>query len=200
MGYFVPGMIKHIFSILLFLAGSSAYAQFTVSIHWQRASTGNTGDTIYYDRERLLDWEDFKGIPVENSLAAAITESGFGYRMAMNSFNGRMNVNITVQCYFNKRKSWVKTGMNSDYALTHEQHHFDITYINTCLFIQKLRAAKFTQENYTSLVNKIHDECYNALEKMQDDYDGQTMNGRSRRMQANWNKKIDRELESLVIN
>jgi hypothetical protein len=191
-------MIKYFFSILLFLPGSSVYAQFTVSIQWQKPKSG--GDTIYYNPDRKLDWEDFKGVPVDNSIAAAITESGFGYRMSMNSINGKTNVSITVMCYFNKRRSWVKQGMNTDYALTHEQHHFDITYINTCLFIQKLRAAKFTADNFAALVDKIHDECYNALDKMQDEYDGQTMNGRLRREQFAWNKKIDQQLESLITN
>lgn len=90
--------------------------------------------------------------------------------------------------------------MNSDYALMHEQHHFDITYINACLFIQKLKAAHFTSNNYEVLVDQIHDECYEALGKMQDDYDGQTMNGRLPKVQLSWNKKIDKELSLLITN
>ena len=70
----------------------------------------------------------------------------------MNSYNNKTNVVITVFCYFNKKKSWVKKNMDSDYALTHEQHHYDITYINTCLFIQKLKQAQFNRGNYDYLV------------------------------------------------
>jgi hypothetical protein len=188
------------FLILLFTAQAVSFAQFTVSIHWYQDATEGRGDTIHYDTGRKLEWDDFKGRPDNRSMAAAITESGFGYRMAMQSVNGRTNVVITVFCYFNKKKSWVKENMDTRYALTHEQHHFDITYINTCRFVQKLKTAKLTAANFQSLVESIHDECYNALEAMQNEYDGQTSNGRIRNMQTVWNKKIDSLLASLVIN
>ena len=90
--------------------------------------------------------------------------------------------------------------MDTDYALLHEQHHYDITYINACLFIQKLKEAQLNPSNYDYLVEKIHDESFKALEKMQDDYDGQTSNGRINRMQYAWNKKIDQQLEALLID
>ena len=192
-------MIKNTLLIILFLASSSAYAQFTVTIKWQPIK-GHSGDTIYYDPERKLEWDDFKGMPVAASPAVAITESGFGYKMSMNSFNHKTNVVITVYCYFSKRHSWVKKDMDSEYALLHEQHHYDITYINACLFIKRLKEAQFNSGNYDYLVEKIHDESFSDLQKMQDDYDGQTSNGRINRMQSFWNKKIDQQLETIVIN
>lgn len=198
MGYFVISMIKYFLGIGLLLMSSISYAQFIVFVEWQQSK--NSGDTIYYNPDEKLVWEDFKGTPVSNSIAAAITESGFGYRMSMKSVNGKTTVNITVLCYFNKRNSWVKPGMDSDYALTHEQHHFDITYLNAYLFMQKLKTAHFTSNNYQALIDQIHDECYEALSKMQDDYDGQTSNGRLRQAQLSWNKKIDRQLDSLITN
>jgi hypothetical protein len=193
-------MKKQFLFILLLVAGCVSYAQFTVSINWYEGNAGEKNDTIYYDHDRKLEWNDFKGWPDHNSMAAAITESGFGYRMSMQSKNGRINIEITVYCYFNKKRSWVKRGMDTNYALTHEQHHFDITYINTCLFIVKLKAASFTAGNYVSLVDTIYDDCYEALRKMQDEYDGQTSNGRSKKIQADWNKKIDRMLAGFIIN
>jgi hypothetical protein len=191
-------MTRYFLILIFFFAGISANAQFIVNIQWQKP--GSKGDTIYYDPEKKLEWDDFKGKPTGNSVAAAITESGFGYRMSMNSVNGRMEVNITVMCYFNKKGSWVRDGMDSDYALTHEQHHFDITYINSRLFMEKLRKADINRVNYTSIVDKIHDECYEALGKMQDAYDGETMNGRFNRAQYAWNKKIDKQLAEITTN
>jgi len=199
-GVIFNSMIKYILAIILFLLNSPACAQFTTLIQWQEAKTANSGDTISYDSNRKLNWSDFQGRPDANSPAAAITESGFGYRMSLQTVNNRTNMIITVFCYFNKKKSWVKAGMKTNYALLHEQHHFDITYINTCLFIQKLKAAHFTVQNYASLVNKIHDECFAELDKMQDEYDGQTKNGRISREQSAWNKKIDQLLESITTN
>jgi hypothetical protein len=193
-------MIKNILVVIFVLSAVSVKAQVSINIKWQNIKPGYTGDTIYYESKRRLTWPDFKGMPDAASFAAAITESGFGYQLAMQSLNGKTTISITVYCYFNKNKSWVKKGMNNDYALLHEQHHFDITYINTCIFIQKLRAAKFTRSNYNSLSAQIHDECFSALDNMQNQYDGETSNGRKKEVQAYWNKKIDQQLASLITN
>ncbi len=193
-------MIKNFLFIFLFLLSSAAFGQFTVTIKWQKIIPGNERDTIYYEPGRKLTWNDFKGSPVANSPAAAMTESGFGYRMTMNAYNNKTNVVITVFCYFNKNNSWVRKNMDSDYALVHEQHHYDITYINACLFVKKLKQAYFDKGNYNYLVEKIHDESFALLEKMQDDYDGQTKNGRIDRLQYAWNKKIDQQLAAIPIN
>lgn len=193
-------MIKYFLSLSMLLFCSFSFAQLTATIRWYNPGTDNPGDTIYYNENKKLVWKDFKGRPDNNRMAAAITESGFGYRMSMQYLNGRTNIVITVFCYFNKKKSWVKRDMDTDYALVHEQHHFDITYINTCLFIQKLNAARFTATNYASLVDSIHDECYNAMNTMQDEYDGQTSNGRIKKIQFDWNKKIDSMLGGLTTN
>lgn len=193
-------MINNSILILLLLAGSSVYAQVRVTVKWQPVKPGNPGDTIYYDPSYKLTWDDFRGRPDRASPAAAITESGFGYKMSMQSRNNKADIVITVFCYFNKQHSWVKKNMDTDYALLHEQHHYDITYIYACLFVQKLKEARITLKNYDSIVEKIHDESFEALDKMQNDYDGQTSNGRINRVQYAWNKKIDQQLAALFIN
>jgi hypothetical protein len=103
----------------------------------------------------------------------------------------------TVYCYFSRLNSWVKKGGESDYALNHEQHHFDVTYITAFLFFQKLKAAKFTRINYNTLLEKLYSESSRDLEKMQNDYDGQTRNGRLKNIQSNWNGTIEKQLDLL---
>ena len=193
-------MKKFPFLIAALLVCTVSFAQFTTTIQWYDGGGTHRGDTIYYNPDQKLRWDDFRGRSGQNSMAAAITESGFGYRMSMQSTNGRTQVVIIVYCYFNKRNSWFRKNMNTDYALTHEQHHFDITWINTCLFVKKLKAAKLTTGNYSAVVDSIYDECYDSLDSMQDEYDGQTSNGRIRKVQGAWNRKIDKMLAELVIN
>jgi hypothetical protein len=176
-------MIKNISFITFLLFVFSAKAQVTVNIQWQDLKTSYADNLIQYDSNRKLAWPDFKAQSVAGSPAAAVTESGFGYQLAMQSSNNKTKINIIVYCYFDKNKSWVKDGMNNDYALLHEQHHFDVTYINTCLFIQKLRTAKINRSNYAALVQQIHDECFSAMQKMQNEYDGETSNGRKKEVQ-----------------
>ena len=189
--------MKYYFIAFLILLNTDIYCQVTTTVQWQINAKPEVRDTIYYSSERKLKWTDFRGRPDNNSIAAAITSSGFGFIFGMKSRNNVTVINITVFCFYNKSNSWVKTGMQSEYALLHEQHHFDITYIGACLFIKRLREARFMLGNYSSLVEKINTDCNRAMEKMQNEYDGDTHNGQLRNIQAEWNKKIDTQLLSL---
>ena len=193
-------MLKKNFLIIFCLIAVSSQAQFTVTIKWLPVKAAGNRDTIYYNTDQKLNWADFKGTPDAASPAAAVTESGFGYRMNMNATGNKMEVVVFVFCYFDKNKSWVKKNMNTEYALTHEQHHYDVTYINACRFINKIRNAQLNRGNYNYLIEKAYDESFEALGNMQDAYDGQTSNGRIKTMQLAWNKKIDDELAAIITD
>ena len=186
--------MKKLFLFLLLSTGLSGFAQVTVSVNWLQRAPSNS-DTIFYNPDKKLTWPDFKGKAGSPSEAIAVTSSGLGYQATMKRRDGKTAINIDVYCYFSKQNSWVRPGRQSDYALTHEQHHFDVTYIVTDLFIQKLRAANFTTTNYGDVVERIYREICSELEKMQNDYDGQTRNGQLKNIQAEWNNKIEKRLD-----
>lgn len=188
-------MTKFFLTVLLLIVAFSCFSQVTVSVQWSQHNPSPKSDTIYYNPAKKLVWKDFKGKPDNNNEAIAITSSGFGYLAAMQYRNGKTSINVTVYCYFSKTNSWVK--MESDYALNHEQHHFDVTYIVTNIFINKLKTARFTRDNYGTVLEKLYGESCRNLEKMQNEYDGQTRNGRLKNIQANWNEKIEKQLSSL---
>ena len=192
--------MKYILCSLLFVTSLQVFSQLTVTVQWLQHTPAAKVDTIYYNPIRKLTWPDFKGKPENRNNALAVTSSGFGYLATMQTRNNKTNIGITVYCYFSKQDSWVIPGGESNYALTHEQHHFDITYIVAYQFIQKLKVAKFTWHNYDTLLDKIYTESRLLLKKMQDDYDGQTKNGQLKTIQADWNDKIDKQLKSLSIN
>jgi hypothetical protein len=188
-------MVKYFFISLFLVTNFSCFAQVTVTVKWQQYTPTAKSDTIYYNASKKLTWLDFKGKPDPQSEATAITSSGFGYMAGMQSRNGKTAIAITVYCYFSKPNSWVRN--QSDYALNHEQHHFDVTYIVTNLFIAKLKAAKFNRNNYDNLIEKVYNESCRQLEQMQNDYDGQTRNGRQKNIQSAWNDKIEKQLNVL---
>jgi len=184
--------MKYFFFLPLIIFTTPAFAQVTVTVKWADRMPGS--DTIYYNPDSKLNWKDFKGKEPAPSEALAVTASGFGYHAAIQCRGEETNITLTVYCYFNKQSSWVRKGRESNYALTHEQHHFDVTYIATQKFIEKLQAAIFTRKNYNKVIDKIYNETCDELDKMQDDYDGQTKNGRLADVQYKWNEKIDRQL------
>ena len=189
-------MIKILF-IFFITASVPGFAQVTVTVNWSKHSPSPSSDTIYYNSARKLAWPDFKGKPGDPADALAITSSGFGYLATMRYYNGKTDIDVNVYCYFSKQNSWVRQGRESEYALNHEQHHFDVTYIVTNLFINKLKAATVTRNNYGDVIEKMYNESCRELEKMQNNYDGQTKNGQLRNIQAEWNEKITNQLKEL---
>jgi len=191
--------MKHLLIGFTLLLTQAVHAQLTATVSWRGVNRSGS-DTIFYNPDSKLVWNDFKGHPDNRSIAAAITSSGFGYSCSMRATNNKGGLNISVYCFYDKDKSWVKRNLANEYALTHEQHHFDITYIATCIFIRKLRAAKFTFDNYNELLDRLYNESYDELESMQNQYDNETLNGRLKNVQADWNNKIDLQLSGMAIN
>ena len=165
----------------------SAFAQIVVNVKWTEKSKLNANNVIYYNPNKKLAWVEFKAIPPPPSSVAAVTSSGFGYSADMKSTNGKGEININVYCFFNKLKSWVRVKSKNAYILEHEQHHFDATYIAALGFIQKVRAAKITTENMDAVLGALYKEAYAGMNKMQNDYDGETKNGILKDKQAEWN-------------
>ena len=119
--------MKTFFLLLFSIMGSTAFAQLETRVKWFPVAASSASDTIYYNPSQKLVWKDFKGRADNNSEAIAVTFSGFGYAMRFESKGSKTVLDITVYCFFNRKQSWSKTAMQSDYALLHEQHHFDIT-------------------------------------------------------------------------
>ncbi|RYF91460.1 MAG: hypothetical protein EOO03_01310 [Chitinophagaceae bacterium] len=178
--------MKYLFIFIGFLCAGVANAQFTTSVYWTEQSSMPASEVIYFKPDVSLVWKDFKGAPVASSPAAAITASGFGYKASIEDAGNKGQLKIGVYCYFNKNNSWVKQGKTSAYILNHEQHHFNISYLAAKLFVDKLKAASFTKSNYNVLLPRIYNEVVATMNKMQDDYDGQTKNGQLKDMQARW--------------
>lgn len=175
-----------------------ADAQLKTNVVWTDETSFPVSETLSYKRGINLLWKDFRGDVPDESRAAAMTVSGFGYKANLKTTNGKGGLNISVYCYFDNIKSWVKKGSTSIYILNHEQHHFDISYLAAKLFIDKLESTVFTNSNYNVLLPKIYNECGNIMNKMQNDYDGQTKNGQLKDMQAKWNDLLEQKISMII--
>ena len=187
-------------SSLLFLLfiSDTLHAQLITKVQWTQRTSMSPSDVIYYNPNNKLTWENFRGKPVEGGRTAAITMSGFGYSASMHATGQKGQLDIQVYCFFNKNKSWVKPGRNTAYILTHEQHHFDVSYIAANIFIDKIQSAEMTNANYNILLPRIYNECIDIMNKMQDDYDNQTQNGQEKEAQVKWNKFIDDKISFII--
>lgn len=190
--------MKYIFFLLVMLANIGINAQIKTLINFVQPTNSSSIDTIYFAHTQPLVWKDFKGLPQQKGMAIAETASGFGFSAGFKMINNKGSLNINVFCYFDKSKSWVKSGSQSDYALQHEQNHFTISYIATHYFYQQLKKAKFTRFNYNQLLNQIYTNSMQKLQQMQNQYDSETRNGINKEQQAKWNTKINSQLSLIA--
>jgi hypothetical protein len=147
---------------------------------------------IDWNTNHKLVWDDFKAAPDMNSRNAALTTSAIQFNF---TYDGH-NLNYTITCQFDKNKSWGK--VKTDYILSHEQGHFDITEI----FARKLNKSlkEYTVGNIKSLskdLNKIYQNTMHELNHYQDVYDSETNFSINKEQQAEWLEKISKELKSL---
>src|SRR5690349_11405569 len=126
-----------LFSLFLY---SENHNHLQTRVSWTKETSLSPSEVVYFEPAKSLDWDDFAGNPPEGGRAAAVTVSGFGYVANVNTRAGSGIIDIKVYCYFHKNKSWVKPGRNTDYILSHEQHHFDISYIAANIFAEKLKS------------------------------------------------------------
>ncbi len=186
--------MKCIAVFLLWFIPFGLVAQVKTNIQWTEKSTLPAADVVYYRPENKLVWDDFLGKPVEAGRTAAITMSGFGYTASMHANGKNGDLAINVYCFFNKKKSWVKPGKTTAYILTHEQRHFDVSFIAANIFIDKVQSAVIGVSDYNTIISGIYKDCIEIMNQMQDEYDEQTDNGLDKENQEKWNRFIDGKL------
>ena len=150
------------------------------------------GHCLEWNEKRKLTWSDFKGKPNKLSRNEALTDSGMSIGLSCDDKNSE----VTIECFFDPKKSWVKNG-KSDYLLAHEQLHFDITE----LFVRKLR-RKIDQlgndcQKLNDYIEEYYNNNYNAFVAYQHAYDSESKHSLNKEKQAYWEKKVARELEQL---
>jgi len=192
-------MIKYIILPFFFcIITHNSFAQpLAVTVKYTTKPADADRSYIYYDSDRKLTWDDFKKTPDDVSNAVALTTSGLGFDEQLTTSKRKNSLVITVYCDFNKNASWVKSRGKNDYILNHEQHHFDISFIYTMLFIKKIREANFTASNCNDQLTKIYKDVIEDLNATQNQYDSETKNGIRKNKQAEWVDKIDAQLKSL---
>lgn len=148
-------------------------------------------ELMNWNSGKRLVWSDYKSRPDVHSDAAASTATylGINYSMTSSSFSYK------ITCSFSKDKSWGR--YKTDYILSHEQGHFDITEIFARKLNKRLTEYKFDQANYKTDLQKIYQDILDEKEKFQNEYDEETDFSRNKEKQAEWLRKIEKMLDEL---
>ena len=194
--------MKYLFLFsFLFTTFTTVLAQpVTVNIEYTVDIPNPTGKLIFYNPGELLTIAAFAGDTDINSSAVAITSSGFAFKAGFKNAAGKATLIIKVYCSFDKQMSWMKPAGKNEYILQHEQQHFNISYLGAMEFIQQLKAATFTIDNYNKLIEKLYNQSSKNMEDLQQAYDNETHNGIIKDMQQYWNEKINKGLSLIRSN
>jgi hypothetical protein len=154
------------------------------------------GDTIYYSPKRPLTWADFQSTLRPSGPYQAAVMPSIGYTQEAKVNNGTIEVKLLMKAYVPKSACWANATGRDDYALNHEQRHFDIVKIIAEQFKQKLQTAKLKPDTYEAFINMQYLDSFRDMDKMQKAYDGETAHGLNRGQQEQWNSRIDAALKS----
>ncbi len=151
-----------------------------------------TSNRISWEKDYQLDWNDFKGRAQTSSLLDAYTMLGISLEV-IGQKDGK--VEMGVFGYFEKNKSWVKSGEKTNHLLLHERKHFDLCEVYRRKLIKKLEAKKsYDYDTFSDEVGKMFNENFEAYTKEQERYDEETHHSQKKEDQIKWNKFITKEL------
>lgn len=159
-------------------------------------STTTIGQSIKWNADRNLVWEDFQGTADASSRFHAQTQSGVKYSYRWQSSYSKTTYTFEVFSYCDKSVSWVKRGKSTDELLAHEQLHFDISELHARKLKQAITNATFTKR-YDSEIKTLFKENQKAREIMQEEYDDETEHMKNRQKQLKWQRHVAEELKKL---
>lgn len=156
-------------------------------------------DSLFYQPHRKLRWSDFKATPPLRGPSAAVSYTSFAYEGNSLRKKDTLQINLTLQVFFVKSSSWVKSFAKDSYSLEHEQLHFDITWLVALRFQQRIKNMELTAEDFDSIIQYQYIESFREMNRLQDAYDRETNHGQSPSGQQNWKRSIGEALAALTL-
>lgn len=162
------------------------------------SATGQQNPDKIFWKENALTWGDFQAEPDKNSTFQANTSAGLSYSWGIRNENGVVTLKYEVLSYFNPNGSWVvPESRGSEYLLSHEQLHFDITELHARKLRKKLAEINVEKlgEDPRKELNKLYEIIEKERDAMQLKYDKETNHSLNREAEARWQNFVKREIK-----
>lgn len=151
-------------------------------------------ETIVWDEDRKLTWEDFKGTPHGPEGFVASTNSGVAFGYSYAERNGRPRVEYEVTANFYPLRSWYRAEVVDDYILSHEQTHFDITELHARKLRKRLSELA-RDASFKELSGEIYEQVEAERRAMQEAYDSQTDHSNHKSEEYQWQALVLLQLQ-----
>jgi hypothetical protein len=159
----------------------------------------NDPDTLFYTPGRPLRWDDFHAQPRSGPYGAAIFPS-FSYTAQSRIVGGVLLLELTTKVFAVRGSSWVSPATRSDAeALLHEQRHFDLVQLVAERFKRKVHPDSMTVDNYNARMQFQFLQSWWEMNRLQEQYDGETQGGQNTAAQQRWNQRIEAELRQYGV-
>ncbi len=153
--------------------------------------------TITWQEDLKLEWNDFKGEPKPVGDNVATTASGISFGYSTTKTSSRLvDYSFSITAHFYPEKSWSIKEPLSNIVLKHERLHFDITELYARKFRQRVSNTTFTNA-INNEMEHIHNAINIELGEIQKQYDVETNHSQNIEKQTAWQKFIATELNKL---
>ena len=150
-------------------------------------------EKIPWDENRKLTWEDFLGTPVREANFVASTTSGINFGYSYTFENNNVNVEYSVESFFNTKTSWFIPEKVSKHILNHEQAHFDISELHARILRKRLDGQKFSKK-VKSEIEIIYRQVEQQRKTMQKEFDLESDHSRNEEKENHWQQHIAKQL------
>jgi len=148
-------------------------------------ATSPTEEVIYWDQDRKLSWDDFKGTPHGPEDFVASTNSGVAFSYSYGERNGRARIEYEVTANFYPLRSWYRAEVVDSYILSHEQTHFDITELFARILRQRLSEVP-KDVHFKEAADAIYQQTEAERREMQESYDLQSDHSNHKSIEYQW--------------
>jgi len=154
----------------------------------------------YYHR---LAASDFQGAPSAGDQALAYTNCNVQYTYQAIKHNNTYTVDFNVELVFNRDKSFIRLNWVKDqdmllHVLRHEQGHYNIAYLMRVELYKAFKRARYT-DNYQQEIAGIFKQVDAKYQKLNADYERQTLHMQNDAKQDEWNAWFSRAIDNTPV-
>jgi len=151
---------------------------------------------IAWTEDRKLTWEDFQGIPPDESLFHANTNAGMAYSWEFQSSSQESELVYSIDNIFYPNLSWVHSSSKNDILLRHEQLHFDISELHARKLrkiLSNINPSKLNK-GFISYSKMIYEQVVKESREMQNAFDAESNHSLNIQNELRWQAYIEDEL------
>ncbi len=180
------------FTFFLF-AGLLTFLCSCATLNQQKESSLNPNDIVRWTDSTKLSWDDFQGQPVKEAKTGSdilIQSIASFHRPTFLT-----PASTTVDCYVDKKASWVKKSQAKSQLLLYYQTFFDLYELHSRKLRKTLAETTFGFENPTGLFDSIYQAHSSDLSKAAAQYRTECGMGTKNKKIKEWSEKITSELK-----